>query len=121
MRRGPPARLISVNLVLALAGLLLLGIVLVVLIDQRRLQEQIALTENDLQAVRLGEPIADRLSGLPGFAPLSTISIDEYGPGVMMVYRKSVGNPAATGMRWDICVDQHGRVSEIRRDGAGHR
>jgi hypothetical protein len=109
------------NLVLAVAGLLVLVIVLVVLIDQRRFQEQIALTERDLQGVQLGEPLADRLGSLPGFVQLTTIPIGEFAPTVVTVYRKNVGRKHATGVQWDICVGGDGRVIEIRRAGAGHR
>lgn len=121
MHRHRPRRVFGSNLVLALAGLLVLVIVLLVLIDQRRIQRQIALTEQDLQTVVVGEPIADRLPGLPGFAQLMTIPIAAYDPQVVDVYRKSVGRKHGTGMQWDICVDQRGRVIAILREGAGHR
>lgn len=109
------------NLVLAVAGLLVLIVVLVVLIDQRRFQEQIAQTEQDLRVVQLGEPIADRLGSLPGFVQVTTIPIGEFAPSVVTVYRKHVGRKHATGMQWDIGVGGDGRVVEIRRAGAGHR
>lgn len=119
MYRQRPRRAMSTNLVLAVAGLLVLVIVLVVLIEQRRIQEQIVQTEQDLAVVQLGEPIADRLSSLPGFVQLTTIAIGEFPPAVVTVYRKSVGSRHATGIQWDICVGGDGRVIEIRREGAG--
>lgn len=121
MRRSRTSRQSPTILVLGVAGLLVLVLVLVALIDQRRISSEIAQTEADLQAVQPGIPLAEVLPSLPGFVQLATIPVAQYDPQVVTVYRKTVGQKRGTGMAWDLCVDGRGRVIAIRREGGGHR
>lgn len=94
----------------AVAGLLVLVVILPLLLDQRRTAELIAQTERDVQTVRIGAPITEVLPALPGFTQLVNVPVERFGSEVATVYRKSVGRKSGTGREWDIGVDAQGRV-----------
>ncbi|HEX3133983.1 MAG TPA: hypothetical protein VHX44_10435 [Planctomycetota bacterium] len=119
MRRRTAPRNGASQLVLAVAGLMVLAVVIITVPGLQRVKEEIAQTDAAFKSIEIGTPIAEVLPSLPGFEKLATFPAENQFPvNVISVYRKIVGRKRANGVIWDLGVDQYGKVVSVSRNGA---